>query len=110
MDWVIVPSVWWENAPLVIQEAFAHGRPVICSDVGGMAEAVRDGVDGLHFGRGDARSLAQTMQRAIEQPGLWQHLVDGIEPVRTIQAAADEHLALYTNLIFAANAPRWSAA
>ncbi len=110
VDWVIVPSVWWENAPLVIQEAFAHGRPVICSDVGGMAESVRDNIDGLHFRRGDPRSLAQTMQRAIEQPGLWQRLVDGIRPTRTIQDAADEHLALYKSLISAAATPRWSAA
>jgi glycosyltransferase involved in cell wall biosynthesis len=110
VDWVVVPSVWWENAPLVIQEAFANGRPVICSDVGGMAESVRDGIDGLHFSRGDARSLAQTMQRVIDQPSLWQRLVDGIRPVRTIQESADEHLALYKSLISAAAGPRWSAA
>jgi len=110
VDWVIVPSVWWENAPLVIQEAFAHGRPVICSNVGGMAEAVGNGKDGLHFARGDARSLAQTMQRAIETPGLWRKLRAGIAPVRTIQHAADEHLALYTGLMSAADAPRSSAA
>lgn len=47
-DWVVVPSVWWENALLVIQEAFQHRRPVIVSGIGGMAEAVREGVDGLH--------------------------------------------------------------
>ena len=40
IDWVVVPSRWWENSPLVIQEAFMHGRPVICSDIGGMAEKV----------------------------------------------------------------------
>jgi glycosyltransferase involved in cell wall biosynthesis len=110
VDWVIVPSVWWENAPLVIQEAFAHGRPVICSDVGGMAESVGNEIDGLHFSRGDARSLAQIMRRAIEQPELWQRLVDGIRPVRTIQDAADEHLALYNSLISSASAPRRRAA
>lgn len=110
VDWVVVSSVWWENAPLVIQEAFAHGRPVICADVGGMAEAVRDGVDGLHFSRGDSRSLAQAMRRAIEHPGLWQRLVDSIQPVRTIQQAADEHQALYNNLLSSAATPRWSAA
>ena len=44
--WVIVPSTWWENSPMVIQEAFLYGRPVICSDIGGMAEKVRSGVDG----------------------------------------------------------------
>jgi glycosyltransferase involved in cell wall biosynthesis len=110
VDWVIVPSVWWENAPLVIQEAFAHARPVICSNVGGMAEAVADGGTGLHFARGDARSLAQTMQLAIENPELWQRLRDGIAPVRTIQDAADDHIALYNRLMSAAHAPRWSAA
>ena len=63
-DWVIVPSIWWENSPLVIQEAFQHGRPVIASDIGGMAEKVHDGVSGLHFKAGDAASLAETMQPA----------------------------------------------
>ena len=43
VDWVVVPSIWWENSPLVIQEAFGYGRPVICSDIGGMAEKVTDG-------------------------------------------------------------------
>ena len=53
------PSIWWENSPLVIQEAFQHGRPVICSDIGGMAEKVTDGVNGLHFRAGDPDSLAE---------------------------------------------------
>ena len=48
------PSIWWETGPLVVGEAFQHGRPVICSDIGGMAEKVTDGVNGLHFRRGDA--------------------------------------------------------
>jgi glycosyltransferase involved in cell wall biosynthesis len=110
VDWVIVPSVWWENAPLVIQEAFAHGRPVICSNVGGMAEAVSDSVNGLHFARGDARALARTMQRAVETAGLWQQLRDAIATVRTVQDAADDHVALYSGLLSAANESRWSAA
>jgi glycosyltransferase involved in cell wall biosynthesis len=74
VDWVLVPSTWWENSPLVIQEAFSRRRPVVCSDVGGMAEKVRDGVDGLHFRVGDADSLAETMRRAVDTPGLWQSL------------------------------------
>ena len=40
---VLVPSVWWENSPLVIQEALLNRRPVICSDIGGMAEKVATG-------------------------------------------------------------------
>jgi glycosyltransferase involved in cell wall biosynthesis len=110
IDWVVVPSVWWENDPLVIREAFAHGRPVICSNVGGMAESVRDGIDGLHFARGNARSLEQVMRRAIEHPGLWEQLADGIDRPRTIQDAANEHLALYQSLSSTPNTPRRRAA
>src|SRR5206468_9824573 len=81
VDWVVVPSRWWENSPLVIQEAFLHGRPVICSDIGGMAEKVTDGVNGLHFRCGDADSLADVMRRAAAQPELWDRLREGIPQV-----------------------------
>ena len=40
VDWAVVPSIWWENSPIVIQESFFHGRPLICSNVGGMAEKI----------------------------------------------------------------------
>ena len=53
IDWVVVPSIWWETGPLVVMEAFQYGRPVICSDIGGMSEKVTDGVNGLHFRRRD---------------------------------------------------------
>ena len=85
VDWVVVPSVWWENSPLVIQEAFRYGRPVICSDIGGMAEKVTDGVDGLHFRAGDADHLAATLRRAAQTPGLWATLRRGIRPVYAMQ-------------------------
>ena len=74
IDWVIVPSIWWENSPLVIQEAFLYGKPVICSGIGAMAEKVTHGVNGLHFRAGDSRSLAQTIRTAVESPGLWDQL------------------------------------
>ncbi len=74
VDWCIVPSIWWEIFGLVISEAWMFGRPVICSNVGGMAERVRDGVDGLHFEIGDARALAAAIRRACTEPGLWERL------------------------------------
>ena len=98
-DWVVVPSIWWENAPLVIQEAFQQGRPVICSDVGGMAEAVQDGVDGLHFPVGSSAGLAQVMQRAAEEPGLWQRLTNGIASPRSLAEAAEDHADFYAALL-----------
>jgi glycosyltransferase involved in cell wall biosynthesis len=81
IDWIVVPSIWWENSPLVIQEAFQYGKPVICSNIGGMAEKVTDGVNGLHFRARDPLNLAQTIRRAISTPGLWEHLRQGIPQV-----------------------------
>lgn len=98
-DWVVVPSVWWENAPLVILEAFRHGRPVICGNVGGMAEMVRDGVDGLHAPVGDPAGLAAVMRRAAADPALWHRLASGIQGPDTIAQVADRHLSLYQELM-----------
>jgi glycosyltransferase involved in cell wall biosynthesis len=94
-DWVVVPSVWWENAPLVVLEAFRHGRPVVCGDAGGMAEMVRDGVDGLHAPVGDPAGLAAVLRRAAEEPGLWDRLAAGIRPPPDMDDAARAHLDLY---------------
>ncbi|HZO58295.1 MAG TPA: glycosyltransferase family 4 protein [Solirubrobacterales bacterium] len=85
VDWVVVPSRWWENSPLVIQEAFQYQRPVICSDIGGMAEKVTDGVDGLHFRAGDPRSLARVLERAATTPALWESLRAGIPGIYDMQ-------------------------
>jgi glycosyltransferase involved in cell wall biosynthesis len=99
VDWVVVPSIWWENSPLVIQEAFAAGRPVICGDIGGMAEKVDDGVNGLHFRVGDSDSLAATIRRAVTTPGLWEHLREGIPPVHSMPDHAAVVTAAYESLL-----------
>jgi glycosyltransferase involved in cell wall biosynthesis len=69
VDWVVVPSIWWENSPLVIQEARMFGRPLIVADIGGMAEKVTDGEDGFTFAAGDPDALAQTMAFAGPRHG-----------------------------------------
>lgn len=106
VDWVVVPSIWWENAPLVIQEAFQHRRPVICSGIGGMAEAVRDGVDGLHFRAGDGADLSRVMLAAGGDPALWSRLTRNIRPVPDMVETADRHLTLYRSLTGPATASR----
>lgn len=95
MDWTIVPSIWWENSPVVIQESFLHRRPLIVSDIGGMAEKVTDGVNGLHFRTGSPEDLADRLTEALQQPPLWQHLVDGAPNPPGLAAFADQHLAIY---------------
>ena len=88
-DVVVVPSVWYETASLVTQEAFAAGVPVVASQLGALAERVRDGVDGLHFAPGDAAALRERLARLQNDRELLDELRSKIRPVRTM----DEHVA-----------------
>jgi len=98
IDWVVVPSIWWENAPLVIEEALAHRRPVICSNIGGMAEKVRHGRDGLHFAVGDPAALAETLLHAVEDTGLWDRLRGTMRPPPDTEGFLAQHLQLYQRI------------
>ena len=95
IDWVIVPSIWWENSPVVIQEAFLHRRPVIASGIGGMAEKIRNETDGLHFRAGSPESLADRLGRALQEDGLWERLSGAALRPPDLPAFASDHLALY---------------
>jgi glycosyltransferase involved in cell wall biosynthesis len=94
IDWVVVSSRWWENSPLVIQEAFMQRRPVICSGIGGMAEKVSHDLNGLHFAVNDPDSMAATIERAASEPGLWERLREGIPDILTV----DDHIANLTRM------------
>lgn len=74
IDVLIVPSIWYENAPLVIQEAFLAGIPVIASNIGGMKELVDEGVDGFLFEVGSSEDLKNVVCRIIENPTLLNSL------------------------------------
>lgn len=95
VDWVVVPSVWWEIFCLVISEAWSFGRPVIASNVGGPAERITEGQDGLLFELGDARALADTMLRACTEEGLWKALAQGITPPPRREEMVQGFLAVY---------------
>ncbi|MCF4130158.1 glycosyltransferase [Methylobacterium sp. SyP6R] len=97
--WVVVPSIWWENAPVVIQEAFLAGRPVICSGIGGLREAVSHGRDGLHVRPNDWMDLARTFSRGLHEDGLWRTLQAQVAPPRSIAAMNDEFVSLYQSLL-----------
>jgi glycosyltransferase involved in cell wall biosynthesis len=78
INWVVVPSTWWENSPMVIQEALSHGKPVIVSDIGGMAEKIQHNVTGLHFRARSAVSLADTFMAILSDKSLQSKLVSNI--------------------------------
>ncbi|MGH7149080.1 MAG: glycosyltransferase family 4 protein [Planctomycetota bacterium] len=67
-DLLVLPSLWHENTPFVALEALASGVPVLGSDVGGIAEIVREGEDGALFPRGDAAALSSRLQEFVDRP------------------------------------------
>ncbi len=73
-DAIVVPSVWVENSPLVIHEAQQARVPVVTAGVGGMAEYVRHEENGLLFEHRSVSSLAEQMQRLLDEPALAAHL------------------------------------
>jgi glycosyltransferase involved in cell wall biosynthesis len=99
VDAVLVPSIWWENSPVVIQEAFRNNRPVICSDIGGMAEKVRDGVDGYHFPVGSGLELSYLLIRLYEDRNLLQAVRREMRVPPTAQEVLDKHLSLYASIV-----------
>jgi GT2 family glycosyltransferase/glycosyltransferase involved in cell wall biosynthesis len=84
IDVLVVPSIWPENSPLVVQEAFVAGIPVVASRIGGIPELVEDGRNGLLFRAGDASDLARVLARLIHEPGLLARLGTARTPVRLI--------------------------
>jgi glycosyltransferase involved in cell wall biosynthesis len=64
--WVAMPSLWWENSPVVIQEAKRAGVPLIVSGIGGMAEKVRPLFDGLHVPPGETEAWARALVSAAD--------------------------------------------
>lgn len=95
VDWVVVPSIWWENSPMVIQEAFVNRRPVICSDIGGMAEKVRHGVDGYHVPAGNVTQWARTLADLTKYTAQWDSMSASIRQPPSYAECAISHLGLY---------------
>jgi glycosyltransferase involved in cell wall biosynthesis len=84
VDVLIVPSIWYENAPLTIQEAFLAKVPVIAANLGGMREFVQDGVNGLLFRPRDAVDLREKIRQIIHHPSLVEQFGKGAPAVKTI--------------------------
>ena len=88
-DAAVLPSAW-ENFPHAVVEALAVGTPVIATAVGGVAEVVRDGENGLLVPAGDAAALAGAMQRFFAEPELRRRLAAAAAP--SVAQYAEERL------------------
>jgi glycosyltransferase involved in cell wall biosynthesis len=97
-DVLAVPSIWYENSPLTIHEAFLSRLPVVASAQGGMEELVRHEENGLTFRPRSPRALAAALRRLLEEPELFEKLRQTRTAVKSIQENARELEALYDHL------------
>jgi len=74
LDVLVVPSVWYENTPIVIYEALAAGCPVVATDIEGISEIVRHEENGLLFPKEEAEALGACLERLANDRALLQRL------------------------------------
>jgi glycosyltransferase involved in cell wall biosynthesis len=99
IDVVIVPSIWYENAPLTILTSLAYGIPVITSNIGGMSEMIRDGHNGLTFKAGDPADLSAKIGLIADNPELIMKFKKNIQyPIRVEEEAFNTEL-VYKQLL-----------
>lgn len=65
---VILPSQWYENAPMSILEAYASGKIVIAANIGGIPEMVVDGDTGFLFESGNVEELTKCLTKVSSLP------------------------------------------
>jgi glycosyltransferase involved in cell wall biosynthesis len=106
LDVLVVPSLWRENTPLVVYEAFAAGCPVIASDVDGISEVVQHEVNGLLFPIGDDVALAACIGRLAADRTLLQQLAAGTRPPKSLSEHVSRLEEIYNELIDARVATR----
>ena len=90
VDALVMGSIWFENSPMVIQEAYLHGVPVLAPRLGGMAEKVCHGVTGRCFAPSDPQALASLILRLVGDRAALRLLAEGARRagVRLVRAAS----------------------
>ncbi|MBW2208943.1 MAG: glycosyltransferase [Deltaproteobacteria bacterium] len=95
IDILVVPSIWYENTPLIVYSALATKTPVIATNLGGLTELIKPGVNGFLFEAGDVTGLKACMEKIVHSPDLLQRLEEQIEPVKNMETHAEEILQEY---------------
>lgn len=106
LDLVVIPSLWIENRPLVIEEALEAGVPVAASALDSMREQIRDGDNGLLFIPGDPEDLARALQTFLSDPSSVPNPGRAGRKVKSLAEDAEFHLSLYERLAAPRLTPR----
>jgi glycosyltransferase involved in cell wall biosynthesis len=109
IDVLVVPSRWYENTPLVMQSALATKTPLVVTDLGGMSELIKDGINGFTFQLNNEKSLASALQKFLDDPQLLARMRDNIPPEKNVAQMVDEIEAIYGTLPNASRADKQSS-
>ena len=99
LDVLVVPSLWPENSPLVIHEAFMHGAAVVAARMGGIPGLVVDGQNGSLYDPPSPESLARALQQFVDDPALATRLAARSPAVKTIEEDARQWDKRYCEVI-----------
>jgi glycosyltransferase involved in cell wall biosynthesis len=102
IDVLVVPSLWLENSPLVIHEAFMAGVPVVGARIGGIVDLVQEGRSGQLYDPSSPAELAAVLRELIDTPELMRHLAAGVgttPPVKSIAQDACEWESIYAGAV-----------
>lgn len=100
---IVLPSEWYENAPMSILEAYACGKPALGARIGGIPEMVREEETGALFGSGNVDELAALLRRYADMPAdkleaMGRDVREYVSRTFTASRYMDEMLALYASL------------
>lgn len=98
-DALCLCSTFSEMSPLVIQEAFAAGIPIIASNVYGNAEQIAHEVNGLLFQFKSVESLRTQLERLVNEPALLVKLSSNIKTPKGFKEIGDAYTELYESLL-----------
>jgi len=99
LDFLVIPSTWYENSPLVLLYALASHTPVVVSDVPGMTEFVEPGQNGYAFRRGSVRDLAGVLRHIVQDPERAREMAATTHYERTPSAVARDVVEVYGSIL-----------
>jgi glycosyltransferase involved in cell wall biosynthesis len=99
MDFLVIPSTWYENSPLVLLDALASHIPVIVSDVEGLTEFLELGKNGYAFARGSVDELEKVMHHVISNPESSRQLSLTTNYVKTTLKMTEEIIDIYKSIV-----------
>jgi glycosyltransferase involved in cell wall biosynthesis len=99
MDVLVVPSLWLENSPLVIHEAFMARVPVVASRIGGIADLVQDGITGVLVEPNAPRELAAALQALATDHERLRALSSAAPPVKSLEQDAERWTEIYRSVV-----------